>query len=402
MLKNSKIWYFSLSTSLPTFFTSAYSFAMLLIVYQLTNSLFYSGIVTMITIIFSRLFMFLTIPYLKNYEHKSIVLFGFLTLIISNLFFMLFYGIGKNSIFYYITISVFYSISQELIMSYSRPLIQKLFLEEELFKVNSWISVIMNVVTLLGPFSGYIFYQTSIKWLFIGLFVTACFSLWLFYKKINVVMKSTNMPEKMSFWHEWGKVYILIKTNSQILFCIILALLINLIFIGLTTSGILAIGNTEEESMILRTIMGLGTILGILFVGRVNMKNNYETYLNTSILGIFLSLLICYFFNTSFIIQSIAIFFLVAFIMFVMNATGTLLQVITPIGEITSVYEVRSTLLAIIVPLSQAMTGYLLEKVTTTTYFGYMIILISMLILSRLYNQYVRDIFHNKSSQKNP
>jgi MFS family permease len=396
ILLNKKVWLIVIGKSLPMFFTAVYSFACLLIFYRITNSLILSSVFTTISIVISRIAMFIIIPFCKVVTPRKMVITGLLGLVTSSLLGIFTYSLGHDKVWYYGILLILFSVFQEILDSYVRPLIPVMFDREDIFKINSFLGVIMNLILLASPFVGALLSTNHLVMLFSGIAISSflcirIFSLEIFLQPIQGI----HPTNRKHFIQEWRKTYQLIKTNSQIIFCLMIAIIMNLIFVGMTTSGVLAIGNNTEEIAVIRTMMGLGSFIGILFVMKVNMKENYHKFLNVSIIGIFFSLIICYFGSASITIMAVGIFFLVGFIMFTMNSTGTLLQLIVPQEEIASVYEVRSSILAIVVPLSHVLTGLILELTSVSLYFTSILIIVAILMGIRILYIYKDQTVNN-------
>lgn len=59
-----------------------------------------------------------------------------------------------------------------------------------------------------------------------------------------------------------------------------------------------------------------------------------------------------------------------------MNFTGTFLQICAPKEELSSIYVFRSTLYAVVVPISHLITGIILEYFSRECYFIFSFILV--------------------------
>ncbi len=394
MRKNPKIWLLAIGNNIPSFFTYAYSFTSLLLFYHLTNSYIISGVFSTASIIVSRITMIILIPYCKGVSPRRLVISGLVGLIGVSCIGIMLYPTNKDSIWYFGLILLSFNVFQEILDSYIRPLIPLIVRKEDLFQTNSFMGVTRSFMLIIAPLFGNYVANEKINILYTGMILFSSINIILFSKSI---FKQAIQEEQKSkkFIQEWMKSIQLIKGNAEIAFCLLVAILINLAFAGMNTTGVLAIGKGNDGATLIRIMLGLGSFIGILAVMKIKTENNYQKLLNISMIGILISLIGCYFSASTIYIEAVTMFFLFAFIMFVMNATGTVLQLLVPQEEIPSIYEIRSSIIAIVVPVSTILTGWILEVTTVFVYFFIIFILVLCLTVIRFYYVYLQQTNHS-------
>jgi hypothetical protein len=72
-------------------------------------------------------------------------------------------------------------------------------------------------------------------------------------------------------------------------------------------------------------------------------------------------------------------------IMFIMNSTGTFLQMSAPKGELPAIYAFRSTLIAGVVPLSQITAGIIVQLFSANFYFLFSSLLVITIYMVKRY-----------------
>lgn len=381
---NKKLYLFLLGTKVQSLVASLYNFGFFIIFYQLTNSLIYSSTLTALNIIISRITLIIIVPHLKGRNPIKIsivmnMLIGFFSLIC-----ILLYKLLSNGIYGYFIISIVFSVLEEIDNSFQYSVIPNIVEKEYLFKANSLSAILSNINLIAAPLGSYIFYIYSDLRGFLFIYGLVCSVSCILLKMIefpnseykkNIIDKG----KKNTFFSEWFNTFNVIAKSKNILFCILLGATINLIFAGLNGAVILSMGSIAKNEVfgqtIIKLVLSIGSLIGVFFVYKLKVKENYDKYLKISIVVLSLVLLFLAFTNNTIIIY-LEFLVLAIFIMFIMNSTGTFLQICAPKEELSSIYVFRSTLYAVVVPISHLITGIILEYFSRECYFIFSFILV--------------------------
>lgn len=385
---NKNLVLFFVGTKIQNLVSALYHFGFLIIFFQATDSLIYSSSLTATTIIISRVTSIILVPHLKQVRPIRVsILMNFLIGIFA-LVSIVIYPLWNGKIIGYFIIAVVFSILEEMDNSFQYPIIPAIVEKDYLFKANSLSSIFTNINMIAAPLGSYLFYIYSDLRGFLLIYGVICLMSCVLLTMIRIPMNELKSNErskksKVSFWREWHKTLNLILKDSNILFCIAIGVVINLIFAGLNGAVLLKMGSIAENKVFGQTIikisLSLGSIIGVLGVYKLKVKENYDRYLNLSILGLVLVILSLGL-STNFTFIYIEFFMLAIFIMFVMNSTGTFLQIVTPKNELPSIYVFRSTLYAIVVPISHIMAGIILQYFDKQYYFFFSCLLLISII----------------------
>jgi hypothetical protein len=261
--------------------------------------------------------------------------------------------------------------------------------------------MIYNIGSIVAPMLSYLFYRYSDLRYFLLIYgiinlVSSSILSKIEYK--NEEIPKLNEAKKSSVLNERKKTFNIMSKNTDIVFCISIALCINLIFAGLNGPILLSMGQVAANKVLgqtfIKVVLSGGSIIGIWTVYKLKVKEKYNQYLKVSIIGIAASLGVLGLSENINIIYG-GFFALSLFIMFIMNSTGTRLQIATPKEEITSVYTFRSSLLSIIVPLSYLITGSILQYFGRQAFFIFSIVL---LVITVAANTLVLKVFARRET----
>jgi len=380
---------FLLGTKLQSFVSALYRFGFLLIFYQMNNSLFYSSLLIASTIIVSRITLILLIPYLKGRNPIKISIVMNLLIGGVAILAILIYPLWNQKIIGFFVLAVIFSTLEEMDNSFQYAVIPNLVQKEFLFKANSLNAIFANINLIVAPVGSYVFYLMGDLRGFLGAYGIICFLSSGILKSIHFSFDAENNLQKEkknvhTFYKEWHKTIGIILNNQNILFCIAIGVVINLIFAGISGAVLLKMGEVSSNQVFGQTIIKIalagGSLVGVFGVLKLKVKENYNKYLNISILGLILNLVFMAFIHIEIMVY-IMFFVLAVFIMFIMNATGTFLQLSTPKNELSSIYAFRSTLYAIVVPVSHVIAGAMLQFLDKTYYFLFSVFLLLVIYL---------------------
>ncbi len=395
---NSRFLKFLIATKSQTFVSTLYNFGFMIIFYQLTNNLVLSSAISAITIVVTKLITIIIVPKMKYKNQIKISSISNLALAVISFLSIPFYIIFKEAVIFYFILKIIISSLEEIDNSFQYSVIPCLVGKDYLYKANSLNGMVLNISSIIAPLLSYIFYQYSNFSYF--LFIYGIINLFsgLILSKIefkNEQESKINENEKLSILNEWGKTIKIISSNPDIVFCISIAVCINLIFGGLNGPILLSMGEISSNKVfgqtIIKTLLSLGSFIGIFGVYNLKVKEHYIQYLKVSIIGLIIVLAILGFSTNALIIYG-SFFVLSIFIMFVMNSTGTKLQLSTPKEELTSVYTFNISLLSIVVPLSYLISGCILQYRGRRDFFIFSIALLLItvgfnILLIKYYNR---------------
>lgn len=387
---NKNFFKFLIATKSQTFASTLYSFGFLIIFYQMTGNLVFSSTLSAINIIVTRLISIMFVPKMKYSNPLKISSISNLLLAVVSILAIPVYTVFNKSIAFYFILNIVISILEEIDNSFQYSAVPSLVKEEYLFKANSLNAMIFNISSIIAPMLSYLFYRYSDLRYFLFVYGIINVLSGLMLSKIEYTGEKVfeaNSSKKSSVLSEWGKTLNVISKNVDIVFCISIALCINLIFAGLNGPILLSMGQLVSNKVfgqtLIKILLSAGSIIGIWLVYKLKVKENYNQYLKVSILGLMISLGILGLSKNITIIY-FSFFLLSIFIMFVMNSTGTRLQLSTPKEELTSVYTFRSSLLSVIVPLSYLITGGILQYFGRQTFFMFSIVLLCITVASNI------------------
>lgn len=399
---NKNLILFFIGTKLQSLVAALYKFGFLIIFYQTTNSLIYSSILTALTIIVSRATLILVIPHLKkNQPVKISILMNMLIGIIALVSIYL-YPFWNEKIYGYFIIAIIFSILEEIDNSFQYSVIPNIVEKKYLFKANSLSAILTNINLIVAPLGSYIFYIYSDLRGFLLIYSIICFGSCIILNMMDMSFYKSSKEEKDKkkksiFWSEWSNTFKIIVENSDILFCISIGVVINLIFAGLNGAVLLKMGDITKNQVFgqtaIKIVLSIGSLLGVSGVYKLKVKENYNKYLHISIVGLIFILLSLAFSHNVLLIY-VEFLFLAIFIMFIMNSTGTFLQMATPKHELPAIYAFRSTLYAIVVPVSYIISGTILEYFDRKYYFIFSCFLIVIITLFKILskNQFSQNI----------
>lgn len=362
---------------------SSLLFAFLLLFYQLSDSVIYSGVLTALTVVLSRLVMFFLIPIGKPYSPvrvASVVSFG-----TSGISFLVALASLKwgHSIFFYFLCSILFSLLQEIRQSFSSSIIPHIVDPSYLFKANSLNGIFFNVSQILAPLLSYFFTTNTVIVAFLlygvisGLSGMLLVTLTRLCGEIHFPKTSESQQgNKLRFFStQWMQTLRMLGTNRVILSCLAMGILINVLFAGINGPFLLKEGHGGLGSTLIKVSLSVGSLLGVYGAFVLKVKDYYQRYLRISLIGAAVSLAIPVAIPNRYLLLACVVM-LTLFVMFIMNTTGTLLQVVTPLQELPAVYEIRSTFYSIVVPLSYIVIGWVLERWSYTYYFAVSAILL--------------------------
>ncbi|KEO83027.1 MFS transporter [Tumebacillus flagellatus] len=364
-----------LGTKVQDFLASSMSFTFLLVIYQISNSALYSGFLTATTVAGSRILMFYLVPVCKPFSPFKVVSSMSFTVTVVSLLAVLGSLFWGDSILFYFVCSILFAILQEMRTSFASSIIPRLVDKEYLFKANSVSSIFLNVSMILAPLVSYLFTARNISVFFVFYAAVSCGGGLLV--RYLTRLTGDERPEapaapakkKMKFFSDhWVVTIRMIGGNQTILYCISIGVLINIVFAGINGPFLLKEGHGSLGSTLIKICLSGGSLLGVYGAYALKVKEHYKRYLNISIAGIVLALLVPVFVENLYVLL-VCMVFLTLFVMFMMNTTGTLLQLATPLPELPAVYEIRSTLYAVVVPLSYIVIGWVLERWGYKPYF---------------------------------
>lgn len=379
---NSKFLKFLIATKSQTFVSTLYNFGFIIIFYQLTNNLVLSSILSAVTIIVTKLTTIIIVPKMKYKNPIKISSISNLALTVISILSIPFYIMFKEKVIFYFIINITISSLEEIDNSFQYSIIPSLVDKDYLFKANSLNGMILNIGSVIAPLLSYLFYKYSNFSFFLLVYGIINLFSGLILSKIeysNEQELKINKNKKLSILNEWGKTFKIISNNTDTIFCISIAVCINLIFAGLNGPILLSMGKISSNKVfgqaIIKTLISLGSFVGIFGVYNLKIKEHYNHYLKASVIGLIIVLAVLGLSKNEIIIY-LSFFVLSILIMFVMNSTGTKLQLCTPKEELTSVYTFRSSLLSIIVPLSYLISGCILEYFGRKEFFIFSIVLL--------------------------
>ncbi|HEU4964650.1 MAG TPA: hypothetical protein VFV52_12460 [Bacilli bacterium] len=354
------------------FFSAAFTFGFLLIFYEKTGSTLYSGTLTAISIILSRIVEFFLIPLLKGRSPIQVASRFSLLLSLSAMLAVVGYSYWGETVLFYFVLSILFSTLQEMNRSFTNSIIPSLVQGDYLFKANSLNAILFNLVQISAPVAGFLFKVTSLNYLFLG-HATICLLSSILMRVLHhrVPLSGTKTVKKAKgmsyFTEEWKATLQMIFSRNDLLFCILIGVFINMMFAGINGPFLLKVGGDDSGSTLVRVSLGVGSLLGVYGAFWLKVKENYQRYLQVSIYGM-VGMLLLLAVVSGFPLLLAGMVLLTVFVMFLMNTTGTYLQMITPQGELPAVYAVRSSLYAVVVPLSYSVVGLILEVASYRVY----------------------------------
>jgi len=316
---------FLLGTKLQSFVSALYRFGFLLIFYQMNNSLFYSSLLIASTIIVSRITLILLIPYLKGRNPIKISIVMNLLIGGVAILAILIYPLWNQKIIGFFVLAVIFSTLEEMDNSFQYAVIPNLVQKEFLFKANSLNAIFANINLIVAPVGSYVFYLMGDLRGFLGAYGIICFLSSGILKSIHFSFDAENNLQKEeknvhTFYKEWHKTIGIILNNQNILFCIAIGVVINLIFAGISGAVLLKMGEVSSNQVFGQTIIKIalagGSLVGVFGVLKLKVKENYNKYLNISILGLILNLVFMAFIHIEIMVY-IMFFVLAVFIMFI-------------------------------------------------------------------------------------
>lgn len=379
---NKNLVFFIFFTKLQSFIASIYNFGFLLIFYKITNNAFSSGLLFAVSNIITRLFSFFMVPKLKNQNPIKISSYTNFILFIFSLLMAFLHNFFGESLFYYFLLHSIILTLEELDNTFQYPVVPLLTNKKSLYKVNSINAMITNVITIISPIFAYIFSKNIAFPIFLVFFGLINLVSSLALSRINI-LNWINQYTKPTIKSEWKKILKLISNTPELFSCILTALFINFLFSGLGNTFILIAGTTELERTIIKILISIGSFSGIFLVYKLNLKENYKSLLFYS----FISLEVCLFFLI--LAKSYISYFFICIlsllIMFIMNSTGTKLQLAAKPEDLALIYSLRATLLSFVIPISQMTSGAILEYFGTPYYFIFcFIVLLILLVTNKL------------------
>lgn len=379
---NKNLVFFIFFTKLQSFIASIYNFGFLLIFYKITNNAFSSGLLFAVSNIITRLFSFFMVPKLKNQNPIKISSYTNFILFIFSLLMAFLHNFFGESLFYYFLLHSIILTLEELDNTFQYPVVPLLINKKSLYKVNSINAMITNVITIISPIFAYIFSKNIAFPIFLVFFGLINLVSSLALSRINI-LNWINQYTKPTIKSEWKKTLKLISNTPELFSCILTALFINFLFSGLGNTFILIAGTTELERTIIKILISIGSFSGIFLVYKLNLKENYKSLLFYS----FISLEVCLFFLI--LAKSYISYFFICIlsllIMFIMNSTGTKLQLAAKPEDLALIYSLRATLLSFVIPISQMTSGAILEYFGTPYYFIFcFIVLLILLVTNKL------------------
>lgn len=380
---------FLAGTKIQSLVASIYSFGFLLIFYQKTGSLVYSSFLTALTVIVSRVTLLISVPHFKNkHPLKLSIIMNFLIGVVSVIGGIT-YHLWEATIIGYFVIAIIFECLEQIDNSSQYAVIPNIVDPDYLFKANSLSAMLTNINLIAAPIGSFIFYCYSDLRGFLFIYGIICFVSCLILKGVNLNFKEAKEERiqkkgKSVVLHEWKKTLRIINQSSDLIFCIAVGVAINLIFAGLNGAVLLKMGEISHNKAFgqasIKIFLSVGSLLGVTGVYKLKVKENYEKYLRISIVGLCATLLALGFTPIEFLLY-VEFLLLAVFIMFIMNSTGTFLQMAAPKNELSAIYAFRSTLYAIVIPLSHMIAGFILQYFHRSYYFIFSCVLIICVVL---------------------
>lgn len=392
---NKKFLVYLIGTTIQNFVSALYKFGFLLIFYKINNSLVYSSLLSAISIIISKLAMIIIVPYFKNKHPIKISIVMNCLIGIVALLFEFFYNLWNSNITFYFILSILFSSFEGIDNSFHFPIIPKLVQQEYLFKANSINAIFSNINLVVAPLGSYLFYTISGLDVFLFMYSFICFaSAFMLYYLIKLldgnIFEPDKSVEKPNIIGEWKKTLKVIISNNDIFFCICVGVIINLVFSGINGAVLLKMGQIATNEVfgqtVIKIMISVGSLIGVFLVLKLKVKENYNVYINISLCFLILSLVLLAFSKNSIMIY-LEFLLLSVFIMFIMNSTGTFLQISAPKNELSSIYVFRATLYAVVVPVSHIIAGIMLEYLNKEYYFMFSAILLLIVLIFKLINK---------------
>lgn len=388
MIMNNKFIKFLAATQVQTFASILYNFGFMIIFYQLTDNLVVSSTLSAVNIITTRLISILIVPKMKYKNPLKVSSASNLMLAVISILAIPLYSMFHKEVVFYFLLNITISYLENIDNSFQYSVIPSLVDKDYLFKANSLNAMIFNIGSIIAPMLSYLFYRYSDLRYFLLVYGIINLLSSFILSKIeykNEEAQKSNDAKKTSVLNEWKKTFNIMSKNTDIVFCISIALCINLIFAGLNGPILLSMGQVAANKVLgqtfIKVVLSAGSIIGIWAVYKLKVKEKYNQYLKISIVGIAASLGVLGLSENINIIYG-SFFTLSLFIMFIMNSTGTRLQIATPKEEITSVYTFRSSLLSIVVPVSYLITGGILQYFGRQAFFIFSIVLLVITVVA--------------------
>jgi len=387
---NKKLAVYFLGTKIQDFFAALYKFGFLLIFYQFNNSLIYTSALTASSIVVARISMIGISPYLKKREPLIVTRYVNILLAVVAFVFVGTYKLWSGHVAGFFVLSIIFSSLEGIDNSFHYPIIPKLVEKDYLFKANSLNAIFTNINLIAAPIGTYFFYNATDLRGFLLLYGFICLLSSFILKYIYNIIQNDDYEETKKaknndgFKKEWKRTFKVIKSSKYIMFCILVGVIINLIFASL--SGVVMLdmgrmaGNQILGQTIIKVMISIGSLLGVYFVYKLNVKDNYDRYINISLFVLLITLIMLSISSVDYLVY-LEFLSLGVFIMFIMNSTGTFLQLVTPSDELAAVYVFRSTLYAVVVPLSHLLAGFILEYFGRSLFFAFSAILLGIVII---------------------
>lgn len=372
---NKNVALFFLGTHVQDFIGSAYNFGFMLLFYSLTDSLLYAGWLTAATLVVSRVLLFFIIPWCKRYSPIYMSSWMSIAMGVSSVAAAATYPFWSEQLVWYFVLSTIFSTIMSVDQSFTSAVLPRLVEKDYLYKANSLNGIFLNIALFTAPFVGFVFFEISLSILLL-IYGAVCLGsavlLFLLFAKAGEPRLQAQIPpaeKKLRYFSdEWLRTIRLILSNAAILHCVMIGLVVNFVFAGISGPYLLGVGQSDLGSTLLKVSVALGSFCGVYGVYLLKVKDHYELYLKRSMVGILAALLFLAQFENLYA-NLIGIAVLTLFVMFIMNSTGTFLQLSTPKEELPSVYAFRASLYAVVVPLSYIVMGWVMENWGANRYF---------------------------------
>jgi MFS family permease len=364
LLKNRSFFIVWLGHAISSLGNTFSAFAIAFLVYDMTGSKLALGSIMVVFFISRSMSLLWFGPYLDNWDRKKVMIFSEWSGAIAFLFPLLMYSLGELQIWHLVVVLGVTGLTVPLYHPSCLAYISQILPKEQLLKGNSLMDSTGQLMLLLGPaLSGVLLYSFGVKFILIGLvfFLASAGTLLLF-----ATSHASTLKKVQESWGTRFKEGIAIyKEHPFLLWLALLLVVLNFckgafmpMFLPYITE---VIGGTTFQFGLFESSLGLGMILGTLWVG---FKKTHPKHLRTVILG---SVIVDGMFSMA--LGWVPIFTLAAicimisgFCMPVMTVNNTTLyQKHVPGHLLARVFSVRILLTTIATPLGAICGGAIAE-----------------------------------------